>query len=263
MTPSSRATGTLFIVPNTLDQGAGDDAIAIDELLPRRVLRVAAATTHWLVENAKSARAFLKRVDAVVPLGQPLRAISIVELPRPAKGTTRGGPALAAVDSDRLLAPALNGHDIALLSEAGLPAFADPGADVVAAAHAKAIRVVALPGASALPLAVAASGLGGQHVAFVGYLPVAADERAARLRELEAESRHEGQTQVAIETPYRNRTLLEAMLDALQPSTMLSLSVGLTLAGGWTRTDSVAGWRKAAPALPDDVPAVFAFLARR
>ncbi len=156
----------------------------------------------------------------------PLQQVSIVELPRPPKG--RGE--VAPDDFARLLAPAIAGNDLGLLSEAGLAALADPGARLVAAAHAAGLRVVALPGASSIALAVAASGLNGQSFAFVGYLPIEAAARSARIRELEAASRRQGQTQVMIETPYRNPALLAALVAELQPTTQLSVSVGLTLA---------------------------------
>ena len=126
----------------------------------------------------------------------------------------RAGRTPATFDGDRLLAPALAGDDLGLISEAGLPAVADPGARLVAAAHAAGIRVVALPGASSITLAVAASGLNGQSFAFVGYLPIEAEARAARIRELEATSRRLAQTQVMIETPYRNAALLGALARA-------------------------------------------------
>ncbi|MGZ5187046.1 MAG: SAM-dependent methyltransferase [Caldimonas sp.] len=250
--------GSLHLVPNTLDFGTAGAPAALDELLPTGVIRVAASLAHWVCENAKTTRAFLKRVDAVCPLARPLQEISIVELPRPNKG--RDAPAdpsgIAA-----LLAPARAGHALGLLSEAGLPALADPGAALVAAAHAEGIAVVAHPGASSIALALAASGLNGQSFAFVGYVPVPAEARAARIRVLEATSRRQAQTQLLIETPYRNGALLEALLANLQPATVLSVSVGLTLPGGFTRSASVAGWRQRATPLPADVPAVFAFLA--
>ena len=250
--------GALHLVPNALDFGAPGAPAPLDELLPRGVIRVAAGLGHWVCENAKTTRAFLKRVDAVCALARPLQEIAIVELPRPAKGRD---PATANVDA--LLAPTRAGDDLGLLSEAGLPALADPGAALVAAAHAAGIAVVAHPGASAIALALAASGLNGQSFAFVGYIPVAADERAARIRALEAASRRDGATQLLIETPYRNAALLEALLAHLQPATRLSVSVGLTLPGGFTRTDSVGRWRQRPGSLPADVPAVFALLAGR
>jgi 16S rRNA (cytidine1402-2'-O)-methyltransferase len=249
--------GSLYLVPNTLDFGSGEGHVDLQQLLPLSVIETAARLTHWVAENAKTTRAFLKRVDAVMPLAQPLQALAIVELPRPQKGA-RDAP---AADLTALLAPALQGHGIGLISEAGLPAVADPGALLVQAAHVAGLRVVALAGASSLLLALAASGLNGQSFAFVGYPPVAADARATRIRELEALSRRSGQTQLMIETPYRNEALLGALLATLQPATRLSVSCGLTLANGFTRTDTVQAWKARPTALRADVPAVFALLA--
>ena len=251
------AAGTLYLVPNTLDFGVAGAPARIDELLPMVVLRTAARLEHWVCENARTTRAFLKRVNEVCPLSQPLQALSIVELPRPHKG--RGA---APADATGLLAPAMAGNDLGLLSEAGLPALADPGSTLVAAAHAAGMRVVALPGASSIALALAASGLNGQSFAFAGYVPVPAEQRAVRIRSLEAMSRREDQTQLLIETPYRNAALLDALLAHLQPTTRLSISVGLTLADGFSRADSVLDWRRRPllQALPLDTPAVFAFL---
>ena len=142
-----------------------------------------------------------------------------------------------------------------------MPAVADPGAAVVAAAHAQGIPVWPMAGPSALVLALAASGLHGQGFSFHGYLPVDATQRAGRIRELEAASRRLGHSQIVIETPYRNAALLDALVAQLQPGTRLSVSCGLTLAGGWTRTDAVSGWRRAPVKMPADVPAVFLFQA--
>ena len=253
-------SGTLYLVPNALDGGTAEAGVDLGERLPLGTLRVAARLAGWVAENAKSTRAFLKRVDAVCPLARPIQEIAIVELPRPAKG--RPGSGNAPFDADRLLAPALGGGDLGLISEAGLAAVADPGALLVAAAHRAGIRVVALPGASSITLAVAASGLNGQSFAFVGYLPIEADARAARIRELETASRRLTQTQVMIETPYRNAALLAALLAQLQPATMLAVSVGLTLAGESTRSDTIERWRPAPGTLPADVPAVFSLLVR-
>lgn len=249
--------GCLLLVPNTLDHG--NDPVGIDQVLAQGVLKHAAAVRHWVVEDARSARSFLKRVDAVVPLGVPLQALSMVELPRPRKGSRE---AVGPDDWLALLQPAIEGHDLGLLSEAGLPAVADPGAALVDAAHAHGIPVRALPGASAMLLALAASGLNGQSFAFVGYLPQEADSRLRRLRELEALSRQAQQTQLFIETPYRNPALTAAILTGLQPSTRLSISCGLTLPDGWTRCQSIAQWRQSPPQVSDRMPAVFAILAR-
>ena len=249
--------GTLWLVPAPLDLGAAE--MPLDTVLPQAVLARAAALQHWVVEDAKSARALLKRVAQHLPLAQPLQALHMAELPRPPKGGARG--TAPAVDWAALLAPALQGHDLGLLSEAGLPAVADPGSALVAAAHAAGVPVQPLAGPSSLMLALAASGLNGQSFAFVGYLPQEAEARTARIRELEAGSRRQGQTQLAIETPYRNAALLQALVQALLPTTRLSVSVGLTLEGGCTRSAPVAAWRQQPLALPDRLPAVFAWLA--
>lgn len=251
------AHGKLYLVPNTLDFGMAGAEVDLQDVLPLRAIRVAAALGHWVAENAKTTRAFLKRIDAIEPLAQPLQSLQIAELPRPPKG---GGPAPAA-DWSALLAPALAGHDLGLISEAGLPAIADPGAQLVAAAHARGLEVVPLSGPSSLLLALAASGLNGQSFAFVGYLPVDAAARTARIRELEALSARQQQTQLMIETPYRNGALLQALLAALKPQTRLSVSCGLSLAQGFTHSATVAQWRSQPRSLPDKVPAVFALLA--
>ena len=251
------ATGRLLLVPNTLDLGAPELA-PIDAVLPALVLREAARLTHWVAEDAKSARAFLKRVSALQPLALPLQAIEILELPRPPKG--RAAPDDTAPIA-RLLDPLRRGSDLGLLSEAGLPAVADPGALLVAAAHQAGIEVVPLAGPSSITLAVAASGLYGQSFAFVGYLPTEAAARATRVRVLETHSRRERQTQVAIETPYRNAALMDGLLDALQPETRLAVACGLTLAGGWCRMASVRHWRNEPPTFAAHLPAVFLWLA--
>lgn len=248
--------GTLLLVPNTLDLGA--EEVDLRELLPEGVIRRAAGLLHWAAEDARSARAFLKRVAVLVPLAAPLQALAISELPRPRKGSREPVPAAAW---QALLQPALQGHDLGLISEAGLPAVADPGAALVQAAHAAGVPVLPLPGASSLLLALAASGLNGQSFAFVGYLPQDAAARTTRLKELETLSRRLAQTQLLIETPYRNAALLAAMLAALGPGTRVSVSCGLTLDGGWTRSDTVAGWRARPAQIPDRWPAVFSLLA--
>ena len=256
-------TGTLYLVPNTLDFGVAaaesksSDMPDLQQVLPLGVIRIAARLPCWVAENAKTTRAFLKRVNEVIPLSQPLQGISIVELPRANKGM----PQAPAARLDALLAPALAGEDIGLISEAGLPAVADPGAALVQAAHALKVRVEALSGPSSLMLALAASGLNGQSFAFVGYLPVDAAARQVRIRELETLSRKTQQTQLMIETPYRNAALLNALLAALAGGTRLSVSCGLTLQQGWNRSDTVSGWKARGTEIPTDTPAVFSLLA--
>jgi len=263
--PQRPTPGRLVLVPNTLDLGATPEPL--DRILPPEVIRRAARLTHWVVENAKSARAFLKRVDDVHPLAAPLQAQHIVELPRPVKGRPVAAP---AVDWSTLLWPTTQCQDIGLLSEAGLPGVADPGAELVAAAHRSGIGVEVLAGSSALTLAVAASGLNGQRFAFEGYLPQDAGARVRRIRQLEQRSASEGQTQLVIETPYRNNALLKALLEALKPDTLLSVACGLTSMDGFCATAEVRAWRTPDSAhrtnlpttLPDKLPAVFLWLAR-
>jgi 16S rRNA (cytidine1402-2'-O)-methyltransferase len=256
-------TGTLYLVPNTLDfgvvpPGANIGAMPnLQDVLPLGVIRIAARLPCWVAENAKTTRAFLKRVNEVVPLSQALQAIAIIELPRANKGV----PQAPTGSLSALLAPALAGQDIGLISEAGLPAVADPGAALVQAAHAMKLRVESLSGPSSLMLALAASGLNGQSFAFVGYLPVDAAARVARIHELESLSRRAKQTQLVIETPYRNAALLGALLGALSGSTRLSVSCALTLAQGWSRTDTVADWKAKPASISNDTPAVFSLLA--
>lgn len=254
-------SGTLFLMPNTLDFGIADAEVSLHAVLPLEVIQTAARITHWAAENAKTTRAFLKRVDAITPLSQTLQSLQIAELPRPPKGgaTPKDGAGQQQAWK-ALLAPLRQGHDMGLISEAGLPAIADPGAMLVAAAHAEGLRVQALSGPSSLLMALGASGLNGQSFAFVGYLPIEATERAKRIRELEALSAKQQQTQLMIETPYRNEALLQALLANLRPQTQLSVSCALSLPQGWTRTASVAQWRANPTTMPDKLPAVFSLL---
>ncbi len=249
-------TGRLLLMPNALDLGT--EEVDLADVLPLGVIRRAAQVQHWAVEDARSARAFIKRVAVLQPLVVPLQAMQITELPKARKGSREAVP---LSQWQELLSPAHAGHDLALLSEAGLPAVADPGAVLVQAAHSAGIAVLPLVGPSSLLLALAASGLNGQSFAFVGYLPQDAVARAARLRELETTSRRLQQTQLLIETPYRNAALLEAMLATLSAPTRIAISCGLTLPGGWSRTDSVTGWRSKPVQMPDRWPAVFTLLA--
>lgn len=245
--------GTLYLVPSPLDFGC-EPQTPLQEVMPEGTLAVAARLSHWISENARSTRAYLKRIDACHRLASPIQALQIQELPRELhkKGDHDG-----RFDARALLAPALAGQDMGLVSEAGMPAIADPGASVVRAAHELGLPVAPLTGPVSLMLALAASGLNGQNFAFVGYLPQDASQRKTRLRELEGLVMRTGQTQIFIETPYRNTALLEALLQGLQPSTRLALSCGLSLARGWSRCLSVQAWKKqAAPVLNE--PTVFA-----
>jgi 16S rRNA (cytidine1402-2'-O)-methyltransferase len=257
MTATRAPTGHLVLVPNMLDFGS-PVPLELSTGLPAAVIQRAATLTHWVVEDAKTARAFIKRVAAQVPLSAPLQSLSIQELPRRVKG-----PGAASVERDltALLQPAHAGHDIGLLSEAGLASVADPGGALVAQAHAQGLTVEPLPGASALMLALAASGLNGQHFAFVGYLPIKDDARGARIRELEVWSHRQAQTQIAIETPYRNAALMRALLLHLSPTSRLCVACALGWPEGWCRMQRVSRWRSEPRELSDKLPTVFLFQA--
>ena len=251
---TSAPKGRLLLVPTPLDFACATQA-PIQDVLPNATLMAAAQTTHWITENAKSTRAFLKRVGEHQPLAEPVQAQTITELPREVhkKGDHRGG-----FDARPLLKAALDGHDVALVSEAGMPAVADPGSSVVRAAHDLGIQVVPLVGPVSLLLALAASGLNGQNFAFVGYLPQDAGERAARLKQLESLATKTGQTQMWIETPYRNPAMFSTLLQCLQPGTRLAIASGLTLATARIESRSVATWKKSPQGPDGQTPAVFA-----
>ena len=248
------ARGRLYLVPAPLDFGCAAP-VPLAGVLPDATIARAAAITHWICENAKTARAYLKRVGEVHALALPLREQQIQELPREVH---KKGDHAAPFDAKPLLAPALQGQDVGLLSEAGMPAVADPGSSVVRSAHDLGIAVVPLVGPVSILLALAASGLNGQNFAFVGYVPQDAAPRAQRLRELESLALKSGQTQLFIETPYRNAALWKALCDGLQPSTRLAVASGLTLPDAVTAAASVAQWRGRACPVSNDLPAVFA-----
>ena len=246
--------GLLYLVPAPLDFGCNQTP-DLSATMPMGTITVAASLAHWICENAKSARAYLKRVNDVVPLCQPIQAMSLVELPREVhkKGDHHGN-----FDARPLLQSALQGHHIGLVSEAGMPAVADPGSSVVRAAHELGIQVVPLVGPVSLLLALAASGLNGQNFAFVGYLPQDPQERIGRIRELESLALKTGQTQLFIETPYRNLAMFQALLQTLQHNTRLAISSGLTLDSARITSDGIKQWKQKPAVLDNATPAVFA-----
>lgn len=237
-------SGTLYLLPCPIAAGP------IDAVLPAEVVAVARRVDYFLAEEAKSARAFLKEVAHP----RPLRDLSIVEI----------GHAPRAADIDGWLAPLVSGADAAIVSEAGCPGIADPGATIVAAAHARGLRVRPLVGPSSILLAVMAAGLDGQRFRFHGYLPVAADARTVALKTLERESKTRAETQVFIETPYRSAVLFEAVLGACAASTRLSVAADLTGPAEFIATRSVQQWKSVPREQRPDLqrrPAVFCLLA--
>ena len=245
--------GKLYLLPAPLDFGCEQQA-PLHDVMPLQTLQIAARLNYFICENAKSTRAYLKRVGEQEALAQPIQALQIQELPREVhkKGDHTGN-----FDARPMLTAALEGHDIGLVSEAGMPAIADPGSSVVRAAHDLGIAVVALTGPMSLMLALASSGLNGQNFAFVGYLPQDGAERSQRIKALESLALKMAQTQIFIETPYRNAALLQALLQTLQSNTRLAISCGLTLDTAWTRSTTVAKWKQDKPAPPLGLPTVF------
>jgi len=222
-------TGRLYLIPVPL----GQTPIAV--ALPQSVRACAQRLSHFVAENAKSARAFLK----ALPSDWPLQQIEIQEL----------NEHTAASALPQLLAPTLGGSDLGLVSEAGCPAVADPGAALVALAHRQGIQVVPLVGPSAILLALMGSGLSGQSFTFHGYLPSSSQERENRLRDLEKESRLLLRTQIFIETPYRNRQMLESLVNACAAGTRICIATDLTLDTEQITTRPAAAWRS--QPLPD------------
>jgi len=241
--------GTLYLIPNTL--GKRDEADPLTDVIPVGVQQVATRLDYLVAENAKTARAFLKKLGETSPLAHPIQQIEIREL-----NVNTKAKELAA-----LLDPIADGRDGGLLSEAGVPAVADPGADLVRLAHTVGVTVRPLVGPSSILLAVMASGLNGQSFAFNGYLPVDAGERVKKLRELEHHSRKARQTQVWIETPYRNGALLDALRQHCAGTTLLSIAVDLTLPTEAIITLPISAWRPERLSLHKR-PAIFSLLAQ-
>jgi 16S rRNA (cytidine1402-2'-O)-methyltransferase len=228
--------GVLYVVPSTLG-----DSDPVD-VLPKQTLATVRRLQHFVVEEPKTARAFLKRVGIE-------RSLPDLHMQTLNEHTDK-----RAVAS--LLEPLLESNDLGLLSEAGYPAVADPGAELIALAHQRGVRVVPLVGPSSILLALVASGLNGQCFAFHGYLPVEAARRAACVRDLEARSRREQSAQIFIETPYRSKHMLEALLQTLRADTHLTVASQLTLPQEMVRTMTVSRWKEAMPDL-DRKPTVF------
>lgn len=222
-------TGTLYLIPTTLGSDKWHDVI------PLYVWQITRDTRHFVVEDIRTARRYLSRLEMPVP-------ISDLHFELLNEHTTQQ-------DVHKLLLPLLDGLSVGLMSEAGVPAVADPGASLVALAHKNGIQVVPLVGPSSIVMALMASGFNGQNFAFVGYLPIKTKERERRIAQLEQRSREENQTQLFIETPYRNNQLLSSLLATLKSETLLHISCDLTLPTELALTQSVGEWKKKMPDL--------------
>ncbi len=230
--------GTLYLLPVSLGESS------LEDVLPKKNFEIIKDLTFFIAENAKEARAFLKQS------GYP--EISRAEL----------SLINQHVKKDELLSfldPLLKGNDMGLMSDAGCPGIADPGAEIIALAHQKGIKVVPLVGPSSIVLSIMASGFNGQNFAFNGYLPIDKAQKAKRIKELEQFCVKYKQAQFFIETPYRNETLFEDFLKLLQPSTKLLVATHLTLASESVHVKTISDWKKITP--PDfyKKPTVFGF----
>lgn len=230
------SSGTLYLIPAPL--GNGDIAWTIPAFVRQHIAELG----HYIVEHPKTARQFLKQVGCVLPL----QRISMQILDEHTQGRDFGD----------LLSPLLEGQDVGLLSEAGCPAVADPGAGLIRLAHQKGIRVVPLVGPSSIILALMASGLNGQRFTFHGYLPVENIMRAKKIVELEKDSVVKDQTQIFIETPYRNQKLLEAIILACRNDTNLCIASSLTQENEYISTKTIKEWKHSLPDLHNK-PAIF------
>lgn len=224
-----RNVGRLFLIPSIL----GDNEPL--EVLPISVKGAIEAIDHYVVENEKSARRFIKKIS-------PRKSQSKLKLETLNKFTES-----SAIPT--FLEPCLNGFDLGILSEAGCPGIADPGADVVKIAHEKNIKVVPLVGPSSILLAMMASGFNGQNFAFNGYLPIDVADRKKAIKGFERSSRETQQTQIFIETPYRNDKLLQEFLKTLSPNTKLCVACDITLPTEQIITKSIAEWKGMKPDL--------------
>lgn len=217
-------TGTLYLIPTPM---GGDH---LDSVLPADTIELARKLTHFIVEAPKTARAHLKMFGTE----HELRSLWMQELSEHTKDS----------ELDALLEPLLAGHDVGLMSEAGCPGVADPGANLVRLAHHKGIRVTPLVGPSSILLALMASGANGQQFRFNGYLPAQEMPRIEAIRRLENDSRKHRQAEIFIETPYRNPALLATLLASARPETRLTIACDLTLPDEFIRSQSIAQWKK-------------------
>lgn len=234
--------GTLYLIPCTLgDTPAG-------QVLPQYVIDIARKLKHFVVEQPRTARQFLSALKHE----QPIQSLHFATL----------NEHTAAKELADLLAPLLAGEDVGIISEAGCPGIADPGADLVNLAHRSGIRVVPLVGPSSILLALMASGLNGQCFAFHGYLPIAEADRNKTIASLEAESARRNQTQMFIETPYRNEKMFVALLSHCRPQTLLCVASDITLPTEQIHTRTIAQWKSLPAPQLGKRPSLFLLLAR-
>lgn len=231
--------GTLYLVPNVIADDTQRSVIA------SQVIEALKTINHFLAEDARTARRYLSSLKIY-------ESIELLKFEVLNKDTKE-------IELESLMKPLAEGKNLGVISESGCPGIADPGALAVSYAHKKNIKVVPLVGPSSILLALMASGLNGQQFAFHGYLPIEAKEAAAKIKQLENESRQKNQTQIFIETPYRNNQILKSLIDNLHPNSLLCIAFNLSGKGEFINTQTVSAWKKQIPTLSKE-PAVFLFL---
>ena len=222
--------GNIYLIPVTL---GGDDFLKV---IPEKVISLTKLLRYFIVEDVRSARRFLRLIDKGFPIDDTL----FMEL------NEHTGDS----EISDYLEPAVNGSDIGIMSEAGLPGIADPGAKIIKLAHKKNIRVIPLSGPSSIILALISSGFNGQNFTFNGYLPISHADKIARIRELEKKA-HEGYAQIFMETPYRNQKMFESVIATCSNETMLCIASDITLPSENIRSMKISEWKKDLPTLKD------------
>jgi 16S rRNA (cytidine1402-2'-O)-methyltransferase len=222
--------GKIYLIPVTL---GGDDYLKV---IPEKVISLTKMLRYFIVEDLRSARRYLRLIEKSFPIDESV----FFELNKHTPESDISG----------FLDPVMKGHDIGILSEAGLPGIADPGAKIVALAHKKRLRVIPLSGPSSIILALISSGFNGQNFSFNGYLPVKPAEKISRIRELEMKAR-EGYAQLFMETPYRNQKMFDSIVSTCRNETLLCIASDITLPDEDIRTMNIGEWKKNIPSLND------------
>lgn len=226
----------LYLIPNVLSENNWQN------VLPAQVFTILTETRFFIVENIRTARRFLKKVNQEIDID----SLTFFELNKFTEGS----------DLPKFLDPIDNGNNVAVISEAGCPGVADPGAEIVKLAHQRNISVVPVTGPSSILLSLMASGLNGQNFAFNGYLPVKSGERSRAINHLEKKAKNELQTQIFIETPYRNNQLVRDILKTCSSSTLLCIAANITGENEYIQTKAIGEWKKKMPDLHKQ-PAIF------
>ena len=222
--------GRIFLIPVTL---GGDD---FKKVIPQQVIEITTSLRYFIVENLRSARRYLRLIDKSFPIDET----HFFELNEHTKD--------AEISS--FLSPLLEGNDIGLMSEAGLPGIADPGTNLIWAAHRKNIRIIPLTGPSSIIFAIISAGMNGQNFTFNGYLPVKQSDREVKLKEIEKRSGH-GEAQIFMETPYRAQKMFDSVLSVCNPETKLCIAADITLESEFIKTKRISDWKKEIPQLND------------